>query len=160
MRLKRPTYHASASQLKELAEAMRAEENPKVKNRMRAVRIVLSGKTTEQAAEQAGVSDGAVAGWMEKYQRKGTAGLQTAKNQPIISAEIFAKEAKLLEKQDRLTPKTLRERLAEKTGYKYSRTGTMRLLNNLGYETTAPKAGHYSRHAHWPWKMVENPKRR
>ena len=141
--------------LKALAKAMREEEDPKAKTRMRAVHMVLTGQTARYASERAGVSHGAVTMWMVRHQDKGPDGLKTATNrEPSVKPWVFAKEAELLEKQGKLTPKAIRKRIEEKAGYTYSNTSAIRLLHKHGYESTAPKNGRYSRHAHWPWKMA------
>ena len=124
------------TQVRDLKEAMHAEKDVRVYKRMMAVRGVLAGHSTKDAACFADVCQRAVQEWMERFYKYGVDGLRDLPGRgrkPLVRHRRIEKLAEKLRRMNMLTPGKLRNRIRSKLSVRYSLGSVRRILNFLGF---------------------------
>ena len=123
-------------EIERVTEAMHREKNAKICNRLIAVRAVLMGRSTADAAGIIDAEQRTVQLWMQRYRERGIDGLRDAPRagrRPKAAQAHVAKLAHRLYMKNMLTPKKLIRRVRDKLHVTYSAEGIRRILRALGF---------------------------
>ena len=119
-----------------LKEAMRTEKDIKTRNRMMAVRGVLGGYSTKDAAYFADVDQRTVQEWVARFDVDGVDGLRDSPGRgrtPRVSYGKVMKLADRLRGKNMLTPPKLRNWIRNRLDARYSLCSVRRILRILGF---------------------------
>ena len=119
-----------------LTEAMRAEKSIKLYTRISAVRYVLLGHSTSDAATHADVTQRTVQLWVERFRADGVDGLRDLpgrRGHPKCDPAKVAKHALVLSRKNALTPKSLCERVRSKLHVRYSVVNMRAIMREAGF---------------------------
>ena len=124
--------------IRELTEAMRAEQDARIRNRMMAVRGILAGYPTKDAAYFADVDRRTVQLWVARFDEGGIGGLRDAPGRgrpPRAGYGRIRKLADRLAGRNMLTPRKLRNWICGKLNARYSLCSVRRILRFLGFSS-------------------------
>ena len=124
--------------IRELTEAMRAEQDARIRNRMMAVRGILAGYPTKDAAYFAGVDRRTVQLWVARFDEGGIGGLRDAPGRgrpPRAGYGRIRKLADRLAGKNMLTPRKLRNWIRGRLDARYSLCSVRRILRFLGFSS-------------------------
>ena len=124
--------------IRELTEAMRAEQDARIRNRMMAVRGILAGYPTKDAAYFADVDRRTVQLWAARFGEGGICGLRDAPGRGRFPRAGYGRIRKLADRlagKNMLTPRKLRNRIRGKLNARYSLCGVRRILRFLGFSS-------------------------
>ena len=131
------------NEMERVTEAMHRSKDTKMHSRLIAVRAVLMGRST---ADAAGISDAeqrTVQLRMQRYRERGTGGLRDsprAGRGPKAAQARIAKLAHRLYMKNMLDPKKLLRRVLDRLHVAYSAEGARRILRAPGFPRMAPVA--------------------
>ena len=124
--------------IRELTEAMRAEQDARIRNRMMAVRGILAGYPTKDAAYFADVDRRTVQLWVARFDEGGIGGLRDAPGRgrpPRAGYGRIRKLADRLAGKNMLTPRKLRNWIRWRPDAKHSLCSVRRILRLLGFSS-------------------------
>ena len=124
--------------IRELTEAMRAEQDARIRNRMMAVRGILAGYPTKDAAYFADVDRRTVQLWMARFDEGGIGGLRDAPGRSRASRARYVRIRKLADRlagKNMLTPSKLRNWIRGKLNARYSLCSVSRILRLLRFSS-------------------------
>ncbi len=127
-----------------LAEAMYAENDNRTLCRIMAVRAVLLGISTFDAARIADVSQRAVQSWVARFRESGVDGLRDLPGggrPPKCDTAKVAKLALSLSRKNALTPKSLRELVRQKLHVSYSVVNMRAIMRATGFSRETSVTG-------------------
>ena len=130
--------------IRELTEAMRAEQDARIRNRMMAVRGILAGYPTKDAAYFADVDRRTVQLWVARFDEGGIGGLRDAPGRgrpPRAGYGRIRKLADRLAGKNMLTPRKLRNWIRGKLNARYSLCSVRRILRFLGFSSKRSTTG-------------------
>ncbi len=122
--------------LRDLTEAMRAERDARIRNRMMAVRGVPGGYSTRDAAYFVDVEQRTVRLWVERSGAGGAGGLRDIPGRgrnPRIRYGLMGRLAGRLGRMGMLTPGRPRNRVRRKPGRAHGPCGVRRIMRELGF---------------------------
>ena len=122
--------------IRELTEAMRAEQDARIRNRMMAVRGILAGYPTKDAAYFADVNRRTVQLWVARFDESGIGGLRDAPGR--ASRARYGRIRKLADRlagRNMLTPRKLRNWIRCRLDARYSLCSVRRILRFLGFSS-------------------------
>ena len=120
----------------ELKEAMRAERDIRIRNRMMAVLDVLKGYSTRIASDFADVDQRTVQLWIARFNEGGIDGLWDAPERGRVSRARYGRIRKLADRlagRNMLTPRKLRNWIRGRMRIRYSLCSVRRILRHLGF---------------------------
>jgi transposase len=145
------TVHINLSP-NELAKIAGKEPNPRVRQRLLAVRLVVMGNTVPQAAKAIGLKQRQTRNWLHRFNAEGINGLrdrprpgQPAKLQrhnEQAFRERLVKSAGPNDAARNLRVKDIQRILREEFGADYCLGGTYFLLHRLGFSSLVPRPRH------------------
>ena len=124
--------------IRELTEAMRAEQDARIRNRMMAVRGILAGYPTKDAAYFADVDRRTVQLWAARFDEGGIGGLRDAPGRgrpPRAGYGRIRKLADRLAGKNMLTTRKLRNWIRGRLDARYSLCSVRRILRFLGFSS-------------------------
>ena len=124
--------------IRELTEAMHAERDIRIRNRMMAVRGILAGYPIKDAAYFADVDRRTVQLWVARFDEGGIGGLRDAPGRgrpPRAGYGRIRKLAGRLAGKNMLTPRKLRNWIRGKLNARYSLCSVRRILRFLGFSS-------------------------
>ena len=124
--------------IRELTEAMRAEQDARIRNRMMAVRGILAGYPTKDAAYFADVDRRTVQLWAARFDEGDIGGLRDAPGRGRASRVRYGQIRKLADRlagKNMLTPKKLRNWMRWRLDARYSLCSVRRILSFLGFSS-------------------------
>ena len=127
---------ANSRKIRELTEAVRAERDVRIRNRMMAVMGVLKGHSTKTAFDFADVDRRTVQLWVARFSEGGIGGLWDAPGRGRASR---ARHGRIRWLADRLvggnmpTPRKLRNWIRGRLHIRYSMCSVRRILRSLGF---------------------------
>ena len=110
-RIAEPPMDENSKKIRELTEAMHAEKNIRIRNRMMAVLGVLKGRSTKIASDFADVDQRTVQLWVARFDEGGIGGLRGASGKDRASRARYGRIRKLADRlagKNMLTPRKLR----------------------------------------------------
>ena len=128
----------TGKKIRELTEAMRAEQDARIRNRMMAVRGILAGYHTKDAAYFADVDRRTVQLWVARFDEGGIGGLRDAPGRgrpPRAGYGRIRKLADRLAGKSMLTPRKLRNWIRWRPDAKHSLCSVRRILRLLGFSS-------------------------
>ena len=145
------TIHINLS-LNELAKIANKEPNPRVRQRLLAVRLVVMGNTVPQAAKAVGLKQRQTRNWIHRFNAEGVNGLRyrPRPGQPVklprqkeqAFRERIEKGATPKDYTRNLRVKDIQRILREEFGANYCLGGTYFLLHRLGFSSLVPRPRH------------------
>jgi len=145
------TIHISTSP-NELEKFAKKEPNPRVRQRLLAVRLVAMGNTVPQAAKAVGLKQRQTRNWIHRFNDEGVNGLQDRPRpgQPVklprqkeqAFRERLEKGAIPKDPTRNLRVKDIQRILREEFGAPYCLGGTYFLLHRLGFSSLVPRPRH------------------
>ena len=124
--------------IRELTEAVRAEQDARIRNRMMAVREILAGYPTKDAAYFVDVDRRTIQLWVARFGEGGIGGLRDAPGRgrpPRAGYGRIRKLADRLAGRNMLAPRKLRNWIRGKLNARYSLCGVRRILRFLGFSS-------------------------
>ena len=124
--------------IRELTEAMRAEQDARIRNRMMAMRGILAGYPTKDAAYFADVDRRTVQLWVARFDEGGIGGLRDAPGRgrpPRAGYGRIRKLADRLAGKNMLTPRKPRDWIRGRLDARYSLCSVRRILRFLGFSS-------------------------
>ena len=128
----------SSKKIRELTEAMRAERDVRIRNRMMAVMGVLKGHSTKTASDFADVDRRTVQLWVARFNEGGIGGLRDAPGRGRASRARYGRIRRLADRlasRNMLTPRKLRNWIRGKLYIRYSLCSVRRILRFLGFSS-------------------------
>jgi transposase len=136
----------------DLARIAKKEPNPRVRQRLLAIRLVLMGNTVPQAAKAVGLKQRQSRNWVHRFNAEGLSGL-TDRPRPGQPAKLprqkeqafrerIAKSACHKDPARNLRVKDIQKILREEFGADYCLGGTYFLLHRLGFCSLVPRPRH------------------
>ena len=104
----------NSKKIRELTEAMRAERDIRIRNRVMAVLGVLKGHSTKITSDFADVDQRTVQLWVARFDEGGIGGLRDAPGRGRASRARYGRIGKLADRlagKNMLTPRKLRNRI-------------------------------------------------
>ena len=136
----------------ELARIAKKEPNPRVRQRLLAVRLVVMGNTVPQAAKAVGLKQRQSRNWIHRFNAEGVNGLRDRPRpgQPVklprqkeqAFRERIEKGARQKDPTRNLRVKDIQRILREEFSAKYCLGGTYFLLHRLGFSSLVPRPRH------------------
>ena len=136
----------------ELAKIAKKEPNPRVRQRLLAVRLVVMGNTAPQAAKAVGLKQRQSRNWIHRFNDEGVNGLRDRPRpgQPVklprqkeqAFRERIEKGAGQKDSTPNLRVKNIQRILREEFGADYCLGGTYFLLHRLGFSSLVPRPRH------------------
>ena len=124
--------------IRELTEAMHAERDIRIRNRMMAVLGVLKGHSAKIASDFADVDQRAVQLWVARFDEGGIGGLRDAPSRGRASRARYGQIRKLADRlasKNMLTPRKLRNWIRWRLDARYSLCSVRRILRLLGFSS-------------------------
>ena len=122
--------------IRELTEAMRAEHGARIRNRMMAVRGILAGYPTKDAAYFADVDRRTVQLWAARFDEDGIDDLRDAPGRSRASRTRYGLIRKLADRlagKNMLAPRRLRNWIRGRLDARYSLCSVRRILRFFGF---------------------------
>jgi len=136
----------------ELAKIAKKEPNPRVRQRLLAVRLVVMGNTVPKAAKAVGLKQRQSRNWIHRFNAEGVDGLRDRQRpgQPVklprqkeqAFRERIEKGAGQKDPTRNLRVKDVQRILREEFGADYCLGGTYFLLHRLGFSSLVPRPRH------------------
>ena len=136
----------------ELAKIAKKEPNPRVRQRLLAVRLVVMGNTVPQAAKAVGLKQRQSRNWIHRFNAEGVKGLRDRPRpgQPVklprqkeqAFRERIEKGASQKDPARNLRVKDIQRILREEFDAEYCLGGTYFLLHRLGFSSLVPRPRH------------------
>ena len=136
----------------DLAKIAKKEPNPRVRQRLLAVRLVVMGNTVPQAAKAVGLKQRQSRNWIHRFNEEGLHGLKDRPRpgQPVklprqkeqAFRERIAEGAGKKDSTPNLRVKDIQRILREEFGADYCLGGTYFLLHRLGFSSLVPRPRH------------------
>ena len=136
----------------DLAKIAKKEPNPRVRQRLLAVRLVVMGNTVPQAAKAVGLKQRQSRNWIHRFNEEGLHGLRDRPRpgQPVklprqkeqAFRERIAEGAGKKDSTPNLRVKDIQRILREEFGADYCLGGTYFLLHRLGFSSLVPRPRH------------------
>ena len=136
----------------ELAKIAKKEPNPRVRQRLLAVRLVVMGNTVPKAAKAVGLKQRQSRNWIYRFNAEGVDGLRDRQRpgQPVklprqkeqAFRERIEKGAGQKDPTRNLRVKDIQRILREEFGADYCLGGTYFLLHRLGFSSLVPRPRH------------------
>ena len=132
----------------DLARQARQEAEPRVRQRLLAIRLVVMGQTVPHAAAAVGLKPRQLRNWVHRFQAEGLEGLRDRprpgqpKHLPAQQEEAFRARLRHPPKGVILRGPDIRRLLREEFQAFYSLAGTYFLLHRLGFSSLAPRPVH------------------
>ena len=124
--------------IRELTEAMHAERDIRIRNRMMAVLGVLKGHSTRIASDFAGVDQRATQLWVARFDEDCIDGLRDAPGRGRASRTRYGLIRKLADRlagKNMLTPRKLRKWIRRRLDAKHSLCSVRRILRLFGFSS-------------------------
>ena len=137
----------NSKKIRELTEAMHAEKDIRIRNRMMAVRGILAGYPTKDAAYFADVDRRTVQLWVARFDEGGIGGLRDAPGRGRPPRARYGRIRKLADRpagKNMLTPRKLRNWIRGKLNARYNLCSVRRILRLLGFSSNRPTTGYAS----------------
>ena len=134
--------------MKGLSEAISKEKDPKTRNRMMAVRMVLLfGHSAKHAAEVFSVTDRSVRNWADRFEDGGPEALRDLPKSGRPPSAPRDRVNRIISKLADMytTPERLREELYNRTGVRFSLGHVRRLMRKHGVSSKVPTLVHVNR---------------
>lgn len=135
-----------------LADRARTEPNPRLRQRILAIRLIVLGKTVSQAAQMIALKQRQLRNWVHRFNREGLEGLRDRprpgqpKHLPADKEQAFRERvrqaARAGGKGILLRGKDIRGILQQEFGARYSLAGTYFVLHRLGFSCLSPRPMH------------------
>ena len=128
----------NSKKIRELTEAMHAERDIRIRNRMMAVLGVLKGHSTKIASDFADVDQRTVQLWVARFDEGGIGGLRDAPGRGRASRAKYGRIRKLADRlagKNMLTPRKLRNWIRCRLDARYSLCSVRRILRSLGFSS-------------------------
>ena len=128
----------NGKKIRELTEAMHAEGDIRIRNRMMAVLGVLKGHSTRIASDFADVDQRTVQLWVARFDEGGIGGLRDAPGRgrpPRAGYGRIRRLADRLAGKNMLTPRKFRNWIRGKLNARYSLCSVRRILRLLGFSS-------------------------
>ena len=128
----------NSKKIRELKEAMRAERDIRIRNRMMAVLGVLKGHSTRTASDFADVDQRTVQLWVARFNEGGIGGLRDAPGRGRASRARYGRIRRLASRlagKNMLTPRKLRNWIRGRLHVRYSLCSVRRILRLLGFSS-------------------------
>ena len=128
----------NSKKIRELTEAMHAERDIRIRNRMMAVLGVLKGHSTRIASDFADVNRRTVQLWVTRFDEDGIDGLRDAPGRGRASRTRYGLIRKLADRlagKNMLTPRKLRNWIRGRLDARYSLCSVRRILRFLGFSS-------------------------
>jgi len=148
--MRTPLRIETAFSERDLAQQARQEADPRVRQRLLAIRLVVMGRTVPAAALASGLKQRQLRTWVHRFQAEGVAGLrdQPRSGQPkhLPTQSEKAVQARLRQpgRGVILRGKDIQRLLREEFGATYTMSGTYFLLHRLGFSSLVPRPVHPS----------------
>ena len=136
----------------DLAKIAKKETNPRVRQRLLAVHLVVMGNTVPQAAKAVGLKQRQSRNWIHRFNEEGLHGLRDRPRpgQPVklprqkeqAFRERIAEGAGKKDSTPNLRVKDIQRILREEFGADYCLGGTYFLLHRLGFSSLVPRPRH------------------
>lgn len=136
----------------DLEKIAKKEPNPRVRQRLLAVRLVVMGNTVPQAAKAVGLKQRQSRNWIHRFNSEGLHGLRDRPRpgQPVklprqkeqAFRERIAEGAGKKDSTTNLRVKDIQRILREEFGADYCLGGTYFLLHRLGFSSLVPRPRH------------------
>jgi transposase len=136
----------------DLAKIAKKESNPRVRQRLLAVRLVVMGNTVPQAAKAVGLKQRQSRNWIHRFNAEGLDGLRDRPRpgQPVklhrqkeqAFRERIEKGATQEDPTGNLRVKDIQRILREEFGADYCLGGTYFMLHRLGFSSLVPRPYH------------------
>ena len=136
----------------DLEKIAKKEPNPRVRQRLLAVRLVVMGNTVPQAAKAVGLKQRQSRNWIHRFNEEGLHGLRDRPRpgQPVKLSrqkeqafrERIAEAAGKKNSTPNLRVKDIQRILREEFGADYCLGGTYFLLHRLGFSSLVPRPRH------------------
>lgn len=136
----------------DLEKIAKKEPNPRVRQRLLAVRLVVMGNTVPQAAKAVGLKQRQSRNWIHRFNEEGLHGLRDRPRpgQPVklprqkeqAFRERIAEAAGKKNSTPNLRVKDIQRILREEFGADYCLGGTYFLLHRLGFSSLVPRPRH------------------
>ena len=136
----------------DLEKIAKKEPNPRVRQRLLAVRLVVMGNTVPQAAKAVGLKQRQSRNWIHRFNEEGLHGLRDRPRpgQPVklprqkeqAFRERIAEGAGKKDSTPNLRVKDIQRILREEFGADYCLGGTYFLLHRLGFSSLVPRPRH------------------
>ena len=110
-RIAEPPMDENSKKIRELTEAMHAERDIRIRNKMMAILGVLKGRSTKIASDFADVDQRTVQLWVAQFDEGGIGGLRDAPGRGRASRARYGRIRKLVDRlagKNMLTPRKLR----------------------------------------------------
>ena len=153
----------------DLARIAKKELNPRVRQRLLAIRLVIMGNSVPQAAKTVGLKQRQSRNWIHRFNAEGLDGLrdrprpgQPAKlprQKEHAFRERIVKGAGKKDPTRNLRVKNIRRILREEFGADYCLGGTYFLLHRLGFSSLVPRPRHPKADLQAQTKFKKNTKR-
>ena len=137
-RIAEPPMDENSKKIRELTEAMHAERDIRIRNRMMAVLGVLKGHSTRIASDFADVDRRTVQLWVARFDEGGIGGLRDAPGRgrpPRAGYGRIRKLADRLAGKNMLTPRKLRNWIRGRLDARYSLCSVRRILSFFGFSS-------------------------
>jgi len=148
----RPVIAQTSHTPDQLAKIANKEPNPRVRQRLLAVRLVAMGNTVPQAAKSIGLKQRQTRNWIHRFNAEGVNGLRDSPRpgQPVklprqkeqAFRERIEKGTIQKDPTRNLRVKDIQRILTEEFGADYCLGGTYFLLHRLGFSSLVPRPRH------------------
>ena len=137
-RIAEPPMDENSKKIRELTEAMHAERDIRIRNRMMAVLGVLKGRSAKIASDFADVDQRTVQLWVARFDEGGIDGLRDAPGRGRASRARYGRIRKLADRlagKNMLTPRKLRNWIRWRLDARYGLCSVRRILRFLGFSS-------------------------
>ena len=137
-RIVEPSMDENSKKIRELTEAMHAERDIRIRNRMMAVLGVFKGHPTGIASDFADVDQRTVQLWVARFDEGGIGGLRDAPGRGRASRTRYGLIRKLADRlagKNMLTPRKLRNWIRGRLDARYSLCSVRKILRFLGFSS-------------------------
>lgn len=148
----RPLTVKSTLNPNDLAKIAKREPNPRVRQRLLAIRLVVMANTVPQAAKAVGLKERQTRNWIHRFNAEGVNGLRDRPRpgQPVkltrqkesVFRERIVKGASPKDPTRNLRVKDIQRILREEFDADYCLGGTYFLLHRLGFSSLVPRPRH------------------
>ena len=148
--MRTPLRIETALSERDLAQQARREADPRVRQRLLAIRLVVMGRTVPAAALASGLKQRQLRTWVHRFQAEGVAGLRDRprsgqpKHLPTDREKDFQARLRQPGRGVILRGKDIQRLLREEFGASYTLAGTYFLLHRLGFSSLVPRPVHPS----------------
>jgi transposase len=146
--MRTPLRIETALSERDLSRLARQEADPRVRQRLLAIRLVVMGRTVPHAAEAGGLKQRQLRNWVHRFQAEGVEGLRDRprpgqpKHLPTDREKAFQARLRQPGRGVILRGKDIQRLLREEFGAVYTMAGTYFLLHRLGFSSLSPRPVH------------------